>query len=90
MAKELVDGPSRQIRAISIGGDPLVPARAAWPLMNEGVQVGQVTSAAWSPDFETNVAIGMVDVACWKDGTELTVETPQGARPAVVREEFWI
>jgi dimethylsulfoniopropionate demethylase len=89
MAKELVDGPSRQSRAISIGGDALIPARAAWPLMNEGVQVGQVTSAAWSPDFETNVAIGMVDAACWKDGTQLAVETPQGARPAVVREKFW-
>ena len=90
MARELAKGLARQIRAISIPGEPLVPARAAWPLMHDGVRVGQVTSAAWSPDFTTNVAIGMVDAGHWEDGTELTVQTPEGERKALVREKFWI
>lgn len=89
MAKELAEGSVRQIRAISIPGDALKPAKDAWPLIADGVRVGQVTSAAWSPDFQTNVAIGMVDAGHWTDGTELTVETPEGARKAVVKEKFW-
>ena len=34
-------------------------------------RVGQVTSAAWSPDFETNVAIGMVRMTHWDAGLHL-------------------
>ena len=49
--------------------------------------MGQVTSAAWSPDFETNVAIGMVRMTHWDAGTVLEVETPDGMRPAVVQDK---
>jgi dimethylsulfoniopropionate demethylase len=49
-----------------------------------------VTSAAWSPDFDVNVAIGMVRMTHWDPGTDLEVETPDGMRPALVREQFWI
>lgn len=90
LSAELAAGPSQQIRAISIPGEAVVPARAAWPLYAGDLRVGQVTSAVWSPDFGTNVSIGMVDAAHWKAGTELSVHTPQGARPAVVQEKFWI
>lgn len=89
LALEAQHGPLRQIRAISISGDAIAPPRAAWSLMKDGVQVGQVTSAAWSPDFQTNVAIGMVDVSHWNPGTELTVETAVGSRIARVEDRFW-
>jgi dimethylsulfoniopropionate demethylase len=90
MARELAEGPARQVRAIAIGGEPVAPARAPWPLMRDGQQVGQVTSAAWSPDFEVTVSIGMVDAGHWDDGTELTVVTPEGERSALVKEKFWV
>ncbi|KIC08604.1 dimethyl sulfoniopropionate demethylase [Leisingera sp. ANG-M1] len=89
LAAELASGPARQIRAISIPGEPVIPPRTAWLLFKDGLRAGQVTSAAWSPDFATNVAIGMVEAGHWQDGTELTVETPQGARLARVQERFW-
>lgn len=89
LAAEAVTGPNRQIRAISIPGDPVSPARSAWPLFKDGMRVGQVTSAAWSPDFDTNVAIGMVDVGHWDADTELEVRTPTGDRAAIVRDSFW-
>lgn len=89
LAREMLAGPARQIRAISIPGDPVSPARSAWPLRKDGKNVGQVTSAAWSPDFETNVAIGMVESAHWDPGTVLEVRTPNGDRQAEVRSEFW-
>ncbi|SDD80717.1 dimethylsulfoniopropionate demethylase [Ruegeria marina] len=83
------EGPVQQIRAIDIAGDAVPPCDRIWPCYADGKRVGQVTSAAWSPDFETNVAIGMVRLSHWAEGTRLEVETPNGMRPAMVRERFW-
>lgn len=83
------EGPTQQIRAISITGD--IPAcDRPWPIMGNGKRVGQVTSAAKSPDFGTNVAIGMVRMTHWDPGTTLSVETPEGVFEAEVQESFWI
>ncbi|WP_299196666.1 dimethylsulfoniopropionate demethylase [uncultured Erythrobacter sp.] len=87
---ERANGPSRQIRPISIQGDPVPPLHAAWDLLKDGIKVGQVSSAAWSPDFSTNVAIGMVDAEHWHAGTILEVRTPTGDRRAEVRSSFWL
>ncbi|MEM7724441.1 MAG: dimethylsulfoniopropionate demethylase [Pseudomonadota bacterium] len=82
------EGPVQQIRAIEIHGT--VPGcDRAWPLMAGAKRVGQVTSAANSPDFECAVAIGMVRMTHWDEGTTLEVDTPDGPMPAVVRESFW-
>ena len=83
------DGPTRQIRAIRIEGK-LPPCDRAWPLMDGERQVGQVTSCAWSPDFETNVAIGMVRMTHWDGGTDLDVVTQDGIFPAIVQSAFWV
>ena len=83
------DGPVKQIRPIEIGGE-LPRCDRAWPLMAGEVQVGQVTSAAHSPDFGTGVAIGMVRMTHWAPGTELVALTQDGPRPATVRASFWL
>lgn len=83
------EGPVQQIRAISIEGDRVPPCDRYWPLTADGKTVGRVSSAAWSPDFGTNVAIGMVRMTHWDAGTRLTVETPEGLRPATVQGTFW-
>ena len=82
------EGPTQQVRAIAIEG-ALPPCDRAWPLKDGERVVGQVTSAARSPDFGTGVAIGMVRMTHWEPGTALTVDTPAGAREAVVQETFW-
>ena len=84
------EGPVQQVRAIAIDGPKVPGCDRVWPLMAGDRQVGQVTSAAWSPDFDTNVAIGMVRMTHWDAGTTLRVETPAGPRDAVVRETFWV
>lgn len=84
------EGPVQQIRAISIAGDPVPACTEFWPLYAGGKRVGRVSSAAWSPDFRTNVAIGMVRMTHWDSGAKLEVETPEGMRRATVREKFWI
>ena len=90
MAEELAAGSRRMIRAIAIDGPAVPGCDRAWPVTVNGEPAGQVTSAAWSPDFGANVAIGMVARDFWDTGTELTVEAPDGARRGVVQSCFWI
>ncbi|MBO9435127.1 dimethylsulfoniopropionate demethylase [Ruegeria sp. R13_0] len=84
------EGPVQQIRPIAIDGDAVPPCVQPWPVFAGGKQVGQVTSAAWSPDFSTNVSIGMVKLSHWDAGTKVEVETPDGMRGATVQGQFWI
>ena len=84
------EGPVQQIRPLSIGGEPVPACTEYWPLYASGKRVGRVSSAAWSPDFRMNVAIGMVRMTHWDAGTKLEVETPDGMRTAIVRDKFWI
>jgi len=84
------EGPIRQIRPLSIEGPIVAPCLEAWSVTDEkGKRVGQVTSAAWSPDFDTNVAIGMIRMTHWDAETRLFVHTPDGPREAEVREKFF-
>lgn len=81
---------SRQIiRPIAIDGDAVPVCDRAWPLLAGGQKVGQVTSATWSPDAGTNVAIGMVNNSHWDAGTRLELETQDGMRSATVQAKFW-
>lgn len=84
------DGPVKQIRAIAIEGAPVPPCTEWWPILSERSDcVGRVSSAVWSPDFQTNVSIGMVRMTHWEASTELRVMTPDGARRGVVQKGFW-
>ncbi|WP_227269574.1 dimethylsulfoniopropionate demethylase [Roseobacter weihaiensis] len=84
------EGPVQQVRALVIEGDPVPGCDRAWPLFAGDTRVGQVTSAAWSPDHQTNVAIGMVRMTHWETGTQLKVATPEGLRDTTVQAGFWI
>ena len=84
------DGPVQQIRPIQIEGGRVPLCDRPWPVMSGQTQVGQVTSAVWSPDYETNVAIGMVRMTHWDSGTDVDVVLPEGdVRAAVVSGVFW-
>ena len=84
------EGPVQQIRPISIHGDAVPPIDRVWPIYAGGKRIGKITSAAWSPDFQTNVSIGMVRMTHWDPGTDIEVETPDGMRRATVQEAFWL
>src|SRR6056297_2539917 len=83
------EGPVQQIRAIAIDGPPVPVCDRFWPLLAGGTEVGRISSAAWSPDFDTNVAIGMVRMTHWDAGTELRITAPDGERRGVVQDGFW-
>lgn len=84
LRKEQENGPKRQIRGLSISGEAVPPCPYTWPITDGNSQIGQITSAVWSPDFNTNVAIGMVDRAHWDIGNKVTVATPSGDRIATI------
>lgn len=83
------EGPVQQIRPLSIDGGAVPVCDRHWPLVANGRRVGRVSSAVWSPDYETNVAIGMVRMTHWDPGTEIVVEAPDGQRIARVEDGFW-
>jgi len=90
LLRAATEGPLRQIRSLAIDGRALPSCAGIWPVYASGKKIGRVTSAAWSPDFETNVALGMIETAHWDDGTQVDVETPDGTRTATVREKSFI
>ncbi len=81
-----IEGPIRQIRSISIEGDQLPLCENDWFAFAGGKRIGKITSSAWSPDFKKNVAIGMIKLTHWDDGTRIEIETPEGMRFAKVHE----
>ena len=83
------EGPVQQIRAIAIDGPAVPGCDRWWPVTADGQRIGRVSSAARSPDHDTNVAIGMVRMTHWNDDTRVRVETPDGPREATVRAAFW-
>jgi len=88
LAHSALHGPDRMIRAIEIDAQ-VGPCSGSWPMFADGRKVGQVGSAIWSPDFQTTVAIGMVEKTHWAPGAVLEIETDDGMHKATVREKFW-
>ena len=86
----LKDGPARQIRSLSIEGEAVPPCTEPWAVTVDGAPAGRVASAVWSPDFQCNVALGMIERAHWEPGTKVWVETPDGRRSAEIREGTFI
>ena len=84
------EGPTQMIRAIDISGPEVGVCDRWWPIMVNGKKVGRVSSAAHSPDFGTNVAVGMVRMTHWDDDTSVQVVTNDGPRDAFVKDKFWI
>ncbi|MEP2978426.1 MAG: dimethylsulfoniopropionate demethylase [Lentilitoribacter sp.] len=89
LLREAEQGPSKQIRPISILGDPITTLQSPLALMKGNHKVGQITAAVWSPDFKTNVAIGMVDREHWDAGNEFAICTNNGRRIAKIETSFW-
>lgn len=75
-------GPTRLIRGVLFGGDRCPPCRAPWPVAVNGQVVGSVTTAIWSPRYEKNVALGMIDRGFWQAGQAVTVTSSEGQQHA--------
>jgi len=83
------EGVRRRLAGVEIGGAPIEFNMTRWPVRKDGAAVGEVTSAIYSPRLEKNIGYAMLPVAYAAPGTELIVETPDGAaRTTVVPMPF--
>ena len=83
--------PSRMIRPVEILGGPVPEIRERWMVADEnGNLAGSISSTVWSPEFKTNVAIGMIDRHANLPGNRIVVHAPDGKREAVIRGAFWM
>ncbi len=75
-------GVERQIRGILFNGGPCPACADPWPVHAAGRQVGQITSAAWSPRLKRNVGLSLIDRKFWDAGQPVTVHSRDGAARA--------
>ncbi len=66
------------IRGVVFDGDPCPQCQSPWLLSADDKIIGEITTAAWSPGLEKNIALAMVDKGFWEPGTRLTVESSDG------------
>ncbi len=80
-------GHQREIRGLIFDGDPCPACQYPWPLSIDNRRIGYVTSAIWSPRFESNVALAMLDRDYWNASTRAEMITGDGSlRQGVVCE----
>jgi glycine cleavage system aminomethyltransferase T len=82
-------GISRKLVGVEIGGEPLGTyidneMIDFFPVFVDGRQVGQVTSACWSPRLKKNIGFAMLPIEHVVMGSEVEVETPHGRERGVV------
>ena len=80
------EGIRRRLVGLKIPGEKLPPNIEPWPLSVGGKQVGKLTSLAFSPRLDCNIAIGMTAIEHAAPGTVHTVTTPYGAFEATTAE----
>ena len=83
-------GYEREIRGIVFNGEPCPPCSIPWPVMaggTDGEQIGQITSAAYSPRLSQNVGLSMIERSHWHAGQEIMVLSAEGkVRPGIVSQ----
>ncbi len=82
LERQTAEGVSRKLVGLKLQGRAI--ARHGYPVLQDGVAVGEVTSGSWSPTLGEAVALAYVPAAAAKPGTELAVEIRGRPEPAVV------
>jgi glycine cleavage system aminomethyltransferase T len=72
-------GPSRKQVGLIIDGEPLQgPNTAFWDILKDGVTIGKVTSAIYSPRLKKNIALAMITAQSAVLGSEVKVVNKSG------------
>ena len=85
------EGITRKQIGLTIGGDPLLkPNTSFWPIIKDGIEIGKVTSAVYSPRLKQNIALAIVAIEHTDIGLELDVTTSSGlAKAKIVERPFY-
>ena len=78
-------GVSQQLVGLEIDGDPFVGSNDFfWPILKEGVKVGKVTSAIYSPRLQKNIALAMISIDHTASGRVLQIDKLSETRTCTV------
>tara|TARA_A200000113_G_scaffold27017_1_gene22717 strand:- start:177 stop:1331 length:1155 start_codon:yes stop_codon:yes gene_type:complete len=78
-------GVSQQLVGLEIDGAPFVGSNDFfWPVLKEGVKVGTVTSAIYSPRMQKNIALAMLSIDHTASGRVLQVDKLSETRACTV------
>ena len=85
------EGVSRKVVGVEIEGDPLIGYIEDYlQVVEDGSQIGQISSAFWSPRLKKNIGFALVPIEYADLGTELTVRSNVGDVAARVVEKPFI
>ncbi|MGI8538539.1 MAG: glycine cleavage T C-terminal barrel domain-containing protein [Rubrobacteraceae bacterium] len=85
------EGVSRKVVGVEIGGDPIVGYIEDYlQVVEDGSQIGQVSSAFYSPRLQKNIGFALVPIEHAGLGTELAVRSQTGEVEARVIEKPFI
>jgi glycine cleavage system aminomethyltransferase T len=85
------EGVSRKVVGVEIEGDPLIGYIEDYlQVVEDGTQIGQISSAFYSPRLRKNIGYALVPIEYADLGTELTVKSNVGETPARVVEKPFI
>jgi aminomethyltransferase len=80
-------GVDRRINGVELDGEPFLGLNdVKWPVVEAGRQIGQVTSAIYSPRLERNIGFAWLPSDRSKLGSTVQVESEWGPRTATVVE----
>jgi dimethylsulfoniopropionate demethylase len=83
-------GPDKKLVNLIIDGAPLSPPRSVWNVLRStGENAGIVTSQAWSPTKQANLAFAIVASNQAQHGNTLTVDVDDDVRNAIVHNSSW-
>jgi aminomethyltransferase len=88
LARQKADGIARKLVGFAMVGRGI--ARSHYPIVKDGVRIGEVTSGAPSPWLNTNIGLGYVSIAHAAVGTRIDVairDQPVAAR--IVQTPFY-
>ncbi|MBT5219403.1 MAG: dimethylsulfoniopropionate demethylase [Woeseia sp.] len=83
-------GPEKRLVNLFIEGEKLADLRSDWSVLNgSGDHIGVVTSQAYSPRYEANLAFAIVDAAHADVGNTVKVDAEGVVRDATIRDARW-
>jgi aminomethyltransferase len=85
------EGVERKVVGVEIEGDPLIGYIEDYlQVVEDGAQIGQISSAFYSPRLKKNIGYALVPIEYTDLGTELTVKSNVGETTARVVERPFI
>ena len=83
-------GPEKRLVNLVVDGAALKSPRSEWSVQDaNGQHMGIVTSLAWSPSMQANLAFAIINAASADRGTVLSVDADNDVRKAVVHDSNW-